>query len=117
MGMCRRRGRLLRGRAGPHFRNEIDRMIEKLARPIAKPDILPRTSARRMVRFQYRLLSRCRVRHGRLGSRHGGGNAFLFFRRELENVIGEEFTMISVEAVKRWRCRTGKDPLVILLFE
>src|SRR2546429_6393430 len=53
--------------------------------------------------------SRCSV------ASHGCRNPPLFFRRELEDVIGQQLAMIFVVALERWRRRTRKNPLAILL--
>src|SRR5438270_9569331 len=76
--------------------------------------ILPRTSAKRTMRFGGSLLASARSLHGcRFRSRHRGSHPPLFFRRELENIIGQQFAMVSSEAVEGRRRGPGEDPLVV----
>src|SRR5437899_6879397 len=51
------------------------------------------------------------------GTAHGGTYSALLFRRELQDVVDQQFCLILVIAFERWRSRTGEDPVAVFAFE
>src|SRR6185312_14066355 len=52
--------------------------------------------------------------HRSLAASHGSRHPPLFFRRELEYVVNQQFTVVFVISLeRRWR-RTGEDPVIVL---
>src|SRR5580700_2411981 len=73
------------------------------------PEILPRTSAHHMQRRRRRLPVIAGTLHGRFRMRHRRRHTPLFFRSQLEDVIGQQLAMIAVVPVKCRRRRTGEN--------
>ncbi len=63
--------------------------------PPAKPTILPRTAAGRFMRFRRRLPALCLAAALLPCVRHRRRYSALLFRRQLEDVIGQQLAMIS----------------------
>src|SRR2546427_8004607 len=51
------------------------------------------------------------------GTAHGGTYSALLFRRELQDVVDQQFCLILVIAFERWRSRTGENPVAVFALE